>query len=49
MEETVAGRTPFGGLERSRRPGHAPLPSGLYVYRLVAGGQTLARTMTLAK
>jgi flagellar hook assembly protein FlgD len=25
------------------------VPSGVYVYRLNAGGQTLARTMTLAK
>ncbi len=48
MEETVAAdRHSVAWDGRSDRGSAAP--SGMYIYRLVAGGKTLARTMTLAK
>lgn len=48
MEESVAGRR-HSVVWNGRDDRGTAAPSGLYVYRLVAGERTLARTMTLAK
>lgn len=48
MQETVAGER-HSVVWNGRNDRGSAAPSGLYVYRLVAGGRTLSRTMTLAK